>query len=91
MSSHSVRATSDEKGRRLAGDDLIATMKSTAAEHGRDGDAIPVYAMCMGKPGDALYGRVEGLAAVGVSQTIVATFRPDVLTDVGHDLTSRFS
>jgi len=71
--------------------ELVDVMKATAAEHGRDGDAIPVYAMAMGKPGDALYGRIESLATVGVTQTIVATFSPGVLADVGHELTSRFS
>jgi probable F420-dependent oxidoreductase len=70
--------------------ELIDVMKRTAAEHGRDGGAIPVYAMAMGKPGDALYGRIDSLAAVGVAQTIVATFRPDRLAEVGHDLVSRF-
>ena len=71
--------------------ELTSIMRATAAEHGRDGDAIPVYAMCMGKPGDALYARIEGLAVVGVSQTIVATFRPDALADIGRALISRFS
>jgi len=71
--------------------ELTAVMQATAAEHGRDGDSIPVYAMCMGRPGDELYARIEGLAAVGVSQTIIATYPPDALVDIGRDLTSRFS
>lgn len=70
--------------------DLTAVMRATAAEHGRDGDAIPVYAMCMGKPGDSMYARIEGLAAVGVSQAIVPTYPPDALADVGRELTDRF-
>ena len=69
---------------------LVGVMKEEAAEHDRDGDAIPVYAMAMGKPGDSLYARIESLAAVGVTQTIVATFSPGVLADIGHELTSRF-
>ena len=44
----------------------------------------------MGKPGDELYARIDALAAVGVSQVIVATYPPDVLADVGQTLTSRF-
>ena len=71
--------------------ELTAVMQATATEHGRDGDAIPVYAMCMGKPGDAMYTRIDGLAAVGVSQTIVATYPPDALADIGRALTSRFA
>jgi probable F420-dependent oxidoreductase len=71
--------------------ELMEVMKQTASEHGRDGDAIPVYAMAMGKPGDDLYGRIESLAGVGVSQTIVSTFAPARIAEVGHDLVSRFS
>src|SRR5690606_28949988 len=70
--------------------ELTAVMRATAAGHGRDGDAIPVYAMCMGKPGDELYARIDALAAVGVSQVIVAPYPPDVLADVGQTLASRF-
>jgi hypothetical protein len=44
----------------------------------------------MGKPGDAMYGRIEGLAGVGVSQAIVPTYPPDALADVGRALTERF-
>lgn len=71
--------------------ELVAVMKATAAEHGRDGDAIPVYAMCLGKPGDAMYARIEELAAVGVSQAIVPTYRPDALAGAGRALVERFS
>lgn len=70
--------------------ELVDVMKQTAAEHGRDGDAIPIYAMAMGKPGDALYARIDSLAAAGVSQTIVPTFAPGALADVGQNLVSRF-
>jgi probable F420-dependent oxidoreductase len=70
---------------------LVSVMKAAADEAGRDGDAIPVYAMCMGKPGDAMYARIEGLDAVGVSQTIVPTYSPDALSDIGAALTTRFA
>jgi probable F420-dependent oxidoreductase len=71
--------------------ELVDVMKATATEHGRDADAIPVYAMCMGKPCDAMYQRIEGLAGVGVVQAIVPTYRPDALADIGATLRSRFS
>jgi len=70
--------------------ELVTVMKQTADEHGRDGEAIPIYAMAIGKPGDSLYGRIESLASAGVSQTIVATFAPSILAGVGEDLLSRF-
>lgn len=70
--------------------ELIGVMKRAADAAGRDGDAIPVYAMAMNKPGDALDARIAALAAVGVSQTIVPTFRPETLSAVGHDLVARF-
>lgn len=69
---------------------LVGVMRESAAAAGRDGGAIPVYAMAMGKPGDSLYGRIESLAAVGVSQTIVPTFSPSSLAQIGDDLVSRF-
>ena len=71
--------------------ELTAVMKQTADEHGRDGNAIPVYAMAAGKPGDALYERVEALGAAGVSQAIVPTYGPAVLPRIGEDLVGRFS
>ncbi len=70
--------------------ELIAVMKDAAAEAGRDGATIPVYAMAAGKPGDDLNARIESLAAVGVSQTIVPTFGPAVLARIGQDLVQRF-
>lgn len=70
--------------------ELVDVMRQTAAEHGRDGEAIPVYAMAIGKPGDALYSRIESLASVGVSQTIVPTYSPGSLAGIGQDLVSRF-
>lgn len=69
---------------------LVAVMKQAADEAGRDGDAIPIYAMAMGKPGPDLDARIESLAAVGATQTILPTFSPDVLKDVANDLTGRF-
>lgn len=70
---------------------LTAVMHDAASTAGRDGSAIPVYAMAIGKPGDAMYARIEELAAVGVSQVIVPTYRPEVLADIGQDLAARFS
>lgn len=70
---------------------LVEVMKAAADEHGRDGDSIPIYAMAMGKPGDALYERIDALAGVGVSQAIVATFAPDALAGVGDALRTRFT
>lgn len=69
---------------------LATIMRDAATQAGRDGAAIPIYAMAGGKPGDALYARIEGLGAVGVSQAILPTFRPDVLAGVGADLAARF-
>ncbi len=69
---------------------LVGVMKDSAARVGRDGEAIPVYAWAVNKPGDRMYQRIEELAAVGVTQTIVPTFAPDTLVGIGEDLVSRF-
>jgi probable F420-dependent oxidoreductase len=69
---------------------LAAVMKQAADEAGRDGDAIPVYAMATDKPGAELDARIESLAEVGVSQTILPTYRPSMLGDVARDLVNRF-
>ena len=69
---------------------LADVMRRAADEAGRDGDAIPIYAMAMDKPGADLDARIESLAEVGVSQTIVRTFRPDMLRDIGRDLVGRY-
>ncbi len=69
---------------------LTMIMHDAATTAGRDGAAIPVYAMAGGKPGDALYSRIDQLAAVGVSQTVLPAFRPEVLAGIGQDLTARF-
>ena len=70
---------------------LRSIVRDTAAKAGRDGDAIPTYAMAMSKPGDSLDRRIGELAEVGVTQVILPTYRPDVLASVGDDLTSRFA
>jgi probable F420-dependent oxidoreductase len=70
---------------------LVTIMRDAATTAGRDGDAIPIYAMAAGKPGDAMYARIDELASVGVTQTIVPTYRPDSLADIGHDLAARFA
>lgn len=69
---------------------LAAIMRDTAHKSGRDGDAIPIYAMAMNKPGSALDRRIDELAAVGVSQVILPTYRPDALASIGQDLVARF-
>ncbi len=69
---------------------LAAVMQQAADEAGRDGDAIPVYAMAANRPGADLDARIESLAEVGVSQAILPTFAPDKLADIGRDLVSRF-
>jgi probable F420-dependent oxidoreductase len=70
--------------------ELTAVMQQEAADAGRDGDAIPVYAMATDAPGDRLYARIESLAAAGVSQAILPTYRPDRLPEIGADLAARF-
>lgn len=70
--------------------ELTAAMHRAADDAGRDGEAIPVYAMAMGKPGADLDARIESLAEVGVSQTILPTFNPRSLADIARDLVGRF-
>ena len=70
---------------------LVTIMRDAATSAGRDGDAIPIYAMAAGKPGDAMYTRIDELASLGVTQTIVPTYRPDSLAGIGHDLAARFA
>lgn len=69
---------------------LAAVMRDAAEQAGRDGAAIPIYAMAMNKPGSALDRRIEELAGVGVSQVILPTYRPELLATVGPDLVARF-
>jgi hypothetical protein len=64
-------------------------MRVAAEEAGRDPDDIEIVAGAGGK-GDALYGRIEQLAALGVDHTIVPALRPDVLAGAGSDLRARF-
>mgnify|MGYP000327250509 CR=1 FL=1 len=45
--------------------ELTTVMKQTAAEHGRDGNAIPVYAMAMGKPGVIAASAISGAIVFG--------------------------
>ena len=71
--------------------ELVDVMKQTAAEHDRDGDAIRVYAMAIGKPGDSMYARIDALAGVGVDQVIVPAYSPSRLVGIGEDLLARFA
>jgi probable F420-dependent oxidoreductase len=70
--------------------ELVDVMKQTATEHDRDGDAIPVYAMATGKPGDSMYARIDQLAALGVTQVIVPAYSPSRLVGIGEELRARF-
>lgn len=74
-------------------EDLQAAFDAMVAECGvigRDPNEIERIAMTGGKPGPQLDERIEKLAELGVSHVILPAFRPDTLTDVGKDLTTRF-
>jgi probable F420-dependent oxidoreductase len=70
--------------------DIISTMRAAASEAGRDPAAIEVYTGAMQRPGDDLYGAVERLVELGVTQTVMPAYAPDKLTAIGQDLVSRF-
>ncbi|HWM22574.1 MAG TPA: hypothetical protein VNO51_22975, partial [Ilumatobacteraceae bacterium] len=70
--------------------DIVAMMRAAASEAGRDPDAIEVYTGAMERPGDALYGAVERLVELGVSQAVLPAYSPDKLAAIGQDLVSRF-
>jgi probable F420-dependent oxidoreductase len=70
--------------------DIIATMRAAASEAGRDPEAIEIYTGAMQRPGDDLYGAVERLAELGISQTVIPAYPPDKLVAIGQDLVSRF-
>lgn len=70
--------------------ELVAEMRRTAEEHGRDPDAIDVIAGAGAPPGPKLDERIERLAELGVSQAIVPTFPPDQLADIGRTLTATY-
>jgi hypothetical protein len=70
--------------------DIIATMRAAASEAGRDSEAIEIYTGAMQRPGDDLYGAVERLVELGVSQTVIPAYPPDKLVAIGQDLVSRF-
>ncbi len=71
-------------------DSLKNRMGEAATAAGRDPASIALYAGAGGRPGDALYRRVEALADIGVTQTIIPAFAPDKLAAIGEDLASRF-
>jgi probable F420-dependent oxidoreductase len=66
-------------------------MRAECAAIGRDPADVQLIAMAGGKPGPGLDARIEQLAELGVSHTIVPAYRPDSLTEIGRDLTSRFA
>ena len=69
--------------------DLMALVRSTAEESGRDPSQVQLIASG-GLPGDSLYRRVEALQALGCTEVILPAFPPEMLPDIGADLTSRF-
>ncbi len=69
--------------------ELMAIVRATAEEAGRDPAAIELSAMVGGK-GDALLKRVEALAAVGVSRILVPPASPDALAATIDTVTSAF-
>lgn len=69
---------------------LVALVRQTAEEHGRDPDAIELIASAAAPPGPKLDERIEQLAELGVTQAIVPTFRPDQLVDIGRSLNSTY-
>jgi len=71
--------------------DAFALVEAEATAAGRDPASIARYAMAGGKPGPALDERIERLSELGVEEVVIPAFRPDVLTDVGKDLTTRFA
>jgi probable F420-dependent oxidoreductase len=70
--------------------ELIAIVRSSAEEAGRDPDSIELIAGAGAPPGDKLFARIEQLADLGVSQAIVPAFRAEMLAGVGADLAARF-
>ncbi len=71
--------------------ELIAIVRRTAEEHGRDPDAIEMLAGAGAPPGPKLDERIEQLAELGVTQAIVPTFPPDRLADVGRTLNASYA
>jgi probable F420-dependent oxidoreductase len=68
----------------------VELAKRTAEEHGRDPASLQLIAGAAAPPGPKLDERIEQLAALGVAQTIVPTFRPDELADIGRQLTTTY-
>lgn len=65
-------------------------LRAECAAIGRDPSEIRLLAMAGSKPGPDLDARIERLAELGVTETIIPAYRPATLTDVGRDLTSRY-
>ncbi len=70
--------------------ELIAQVRQSAEEHGRDPDSIEMIAGAGAPPGPKLDARVEELAAIGVTHAIVPTFRPDSLAEIGESLNATY-
>ncbi len=66
-------------------------MKRAADDAGRDGDAIPIYAMAAGgQPGDALDARIEALADARRDADDPAHLLARQLAGIGQELVARF-
>ncbi len=70
--------------------ELIALVRQSAEEHGRDPDAIEMIAGAGAPPGPKLDERVERLAEIGVTHAIVPTFPPDSLAEIGQQLVATY-
>ena len=71
--------------------ELITLVRQTAEDHGRDPDSIEMIAGAGAPPGPKLDARIEELAAIGVNQAIVPTFRPDALAEIGQSLNATYA
>jgi probable F420-dependent oxidoreductase len=69
---------------------LVELMRRTADEHGRDPDAIKIYASAAESRDDDLDARIAALAELGVAQAIIPAYGPDKLPAIGQNLRARF-
>lgn len=69
--------------------ELVATVRATATEAGRDPAAIEVSAMVGGK-GDALVRRVAALAAAGVGRVMIGAGRDEAIVDASEAIHREF-
>ena len=65
---------------------LVQVMRQAAEDADRNPDSIELIAMAMTGPGEKMDKRIEKLGALGFTHTIVPTFPPDRLADIGRSL-----